>query len=155
MPLLFDGTLFADYHQIVLQDEDAAEWPDDYSEAVLEARIMAAPSAIIIHTARNMDVPVRVLLHADRPEIAVDEVDHAVECGLSVPSGRLVIAGLSHYLPDAGRLAVPAGALGMLTVFEGLGSLSENGLDGADRYTIHLWPGTVQAVRVLRQWHEG
>ena len=152
--VLFDGELFADYFQVYLQDDGGA-WslPDDYSAAALRQGVTTSPHALLIHTARNMTVPVRVELHAIRPTIDNDAFQQVVEAGFSAPSGRLLVAGLTDETAAAARIAVPAGPLGALVTFQGLDTLDETELEGDDRYVVHLWPGTMEpGVRVLRAY---
>jgi hypothetical protein len=152
LTVLFDGELFADYHQFYLSDAaGCAERPMDWTDGALRHRVLCAEGVLVVSTARNMTVPVRIELHAEQPSIAADLADHIVVVDLRT-SGEIVIAGLTDYLPDAVRRPVPKGGLRAMVVFTGLGSLSEDGLDGEDRYVIHLWPGSGEGVTVLRQW---
>lgn len=152
--LLFQGELFADYHQFYLQDtgsrSDASRlWSDED----VEARIVTAPGFLAVSTARNMDVPVRVELHR-APVSPPADADHAVEAAIT-SSGEIAIAGNSDYFPTAARFQAPVGPLRVLVVFTGLGTLSEDGLDGDDRYELHMWPGEPLAAPIVhRQWRE-
>lgn len=152
MATLFDGDIFADYHQFYLSDADGgADLPNDYTEDDLRDRITCADGVLIVTTARNMTVPVRVELHEAEPRIDIAAADHVVLGSLRT-EGELAIAGCTDYLPDAARAKVPPGNLRAMVVFTGLGKLSEDGLEGEDRYAIHLWPSEETGVTVLRQW---
>jgi hypothetical protein len=155
MRSLFDGRLMADYHQFLLCD--AVSWPDApiyWPEPVLRARLNVAPGILVVSTARNMPVPVRVLLHVARPVLDVAGFDHVAEAPLHAPSGRIAILGLTDAREGAARAEVPAAPLRALVTFAGLGALSPDGLDGADRYDVHLFPGTEAGVAVTKQWEE-
>ena len=153
MPTIFDGELFADYHQVYLCDAvDPPRLPDEWPDHRLRQRVNLADRALVVSTARNMDVPLQVELHVARPTPELALADHAVECSLRVPSGKLVIAGLTDDIKTAARIAVPAGDLRALVLFAGLGTLSEDGLAGDDRYTVHLWPEKGGGIVVHRQW---
>ena len=117
----------------------------------MRARIVTSERGLIVFTVRNMDVKVRVELHGEEPRIEREEADHVV-MGSFHTSGRIVIAGLMDWVPDAARASVPPGTLRAMVVFTGLDTLSEDGLDGDDRYVVHLWPGESIGVTVLRQW---
>lgn len=152
MTTVFEGTLFADYHQFYLTD---AETETDYSggatdEAMAE-HVVWKDDVLAIFTVRNMEVPVTVELHEAEPVIDLADADHVVEAGLH-SSGTLVIAGCTDYRPGAARISVPSGDLMARIVFTGLGTLTEDGLDGQDRYAVHLWPGRAEGVQVLKQW---
>ena len=153
--MLFQGDLFADYHQFYIRDEAHPNLPDDYTDETIARRLMAGPHAVIVHTARNMDVPVCVEWHRARPEPDLDAYQHVVEAGLSCPTGSLMLAGLTH-VGGSTRLAAPVGPLGLRASFSGLDTLSADGLEGDDRYLVQLWPGAGDAdaagVRVLKPW---
>jgi hypothetical protein len=151
--VVFDGALLADYFQVFIADARHHQLPEDYPEEVATIRLQEGKGALVFTTARNMTVPVRVVLHPKKPNVDLSRVDHAV-MGSFRTSGRVMIAGLMDYLPDAARFSVPAGTICALFLSEGLGTLSFDGLDGEDRYSVHLWPCQLQGVTVLRQWQE-
>lgn len=151
--VLYDGNLFADYFQIYLRDEAHPDLPDDYTDEAISRRLMAGPYAVILHAARNMTVPIRVEWHDQRPALDLDAHQHVVESHFDCPSGGLVLAGLTDYDPTAPRLSVKAGPLGVRANFSGLDTLSEDGLEGHDKYVVQLWPGAEpEGVRVLMVW---
>ncbi|MGV1791518.1 hypothetical protein GR212_13450 [Rhizobium lusitanum] len=138
--ILYQGDLFADYFQIYLRDETHPDLPDNYTDETLARRLTVGPYAIIFHTARNMMVPVSVEWHDQCPTPELDAQKYVVEAGFDCPSGQLVLAGLTDYEPDAPRLPVKVGPLGVRVSMFGLDTLSEDGLDGDDRYLVQLWP---------------
>jgi len=150
---LYEGNLFADYFQIYLRDAAHPDLPDDYTDEVIARRIAVSPHAIILHTARNMTVPVRVEWYDERPALDLDAFQHVVETHFDCPSGELVLAGLTDYDPTAPRLPVKAGPLGVRVSMSGLDTLSEDGLEGDDQYVFKLWSGTEpETVRILKSW---
>jgi inactivated superfamily I helicase len=128
MKTVFQGDVFADYHQFYLNDANV----------------------LVVFTARNFDVPVRVELHETEPSLRLDQADHVVVADLR-STGTIVIAGCTDYWPDAARFSVPPGQLRVAIVFTGLDTISRNGLEGDDRYTLHLWPGKAAGIQVLKQ----
>lgn len=151
--ILYDGNLFADYFQIYLCDENHSQLPEVFTNEDIARRLIAGPHEVVVFTARNMHVPVRVEWHHHRPAPDLDAHQHVVEAGFACPSGRLVLAGLTDYLPTSPRLTVKHGLLGVRANLSGLDSLRENGLAGDDRYLVQLWPGARSgAVRVLKAW---
>lgn len=159
--VLFDGPLFADYHQLYVQDAGftgtppptPAQWTDED----VRRRLNVNESSIVVSTARNMTVPFRLAAFTRKPEVDGARYDHVVESGLFVPSGQLVIAGLLDEWAKAARAQVKPGHWGALALFEGLGTLSADGLDGEDRYRLFLWPATgPPAPRpiVHKQWEK-
>ncbi|TCM53559.1 hypothetical protein C8J36_1065 [Rhizobium sp. PP-F2F-G48] len=149
----FNGDLLADYFQIYVRDQDHPELPTNYSEDSIAARLMTNPYAAIVHTSRDMTVPVSIDWYDVRPEVEIERYQHVVEGGFSCPSGVLVVAGLTDYEPTAQRLPVMAGPLGLRVNMSGLDSISDDGLDGNDRYLLQLWPEPgVSGPRVLKAW---
>lgn len=152
---LFSRDIFADYFQFYISDSSInTDFPTDWTDEALRRRVLAADGILMVATARNATVPVRVELHDGDPNLATEAADHVVIGNLQT-SGEMVIAGLTDYLPDAVRVPVPAGNLRVLVVFTGLGTISEDGLEGEDRYVVHLWPGESDDAAVLRQWNGG
>lgn len=154
--VLYQGNLFADYFQIYLRDTAHPALPDDYGHEAIARRLVAGPHAVILHTARNMNVPVRIEWHDQRPLPDLDAYQHVVEARFDCPSGQLVVAGLTDYDPTAQRLSVKAGWQGVRASLSGLDTLSDDGLEGDDRYLMQLWPGSeAEGVRVLKAWTGG
>ena len=145
--------LFADYHQLYLQDEQAdTDTPEDWGEQLTTRMIAVDPGIVGIGTARNMTVPVRVDLVATRPDDDFDVWDHVAEASLEVSSGQIVIAGCMDYFPDAKRLPVLPGCYRVRVYYGGLNTLSEDGLDGEDHYQVVLWPEKYRSPGVLKKW---
>lgn len=137
--LLFQGSLFADYHQFYLMDEKTSpELPSVWTDADVARGFLSATGTVIVSTARNLFVPVRVLWHSSEPTSDFSDADRVARTRFT-SSGSILIAGLMDYQPDAARCAVPAGALNVLLVFRGLNTLSDDGLEGNDSYDVHLW----------------
>ncbi len=95
--VLYDGNLLADYFQIYPHDEAHPDLPDDYTNEAIIRRLMAGPYVIILHTAHNMTVPIRIEWHDKRPAPDLDAYQHVVETHFNCPTGRLVLAGLTDY----------------------------------------------------------
>lgn len=144
--------IFADYFQFYLQDEAvdgnlSDAWPD---EAV--ARLLAfAPGTVGVGTVRNMEVPVTLEILASSPPTNATAYDHVVECPLLVVGENLVIAGCTDYFPGATRIPVTPGTYRVRVCFSGLDSVSEDGLDGDDRYHLQIWPAPLEDVSVVKQ----
>jgi hypothetical protein len=134
--------IFADYFQFYLQDDDMrfGEQPQEWSEAAIERMLVTGPHLIGVGTARNMTVPVTVRICGARPDIGDAGFERVNECMIQIDTGRLVIAGCTDYFPNAVRIALEPGTYGALIGYKGLGTLSEDGLDGDDSYHIFLWP---------------
>jgi hypothetical protein len=147
----YDLKLFADYYQFYIQDETAdgslsEAWTD---EAV--GRLLAlAPGTVGVGTVRNADVPVSIEVLDREPSFDAEQFDHVVECSIAVESGCIVAAGCTDYFPGAARIKVRPGFYRVRVSFEGLNSLSADGLGGNDQYHLQLWPAPTGSIAILK-----
>ena len=148
----FELTLFADYFQFYIRDEAAkGDLSQAWNKETTDRLLAVAPGTVGIGTVRNMDVPVTVEILEREPEDDFSGWDHVVEAGLDSLSGRIVIAGCTDYVPDARRIEVSPGTYRIRVSYGALGTLSEDGLSGDDRYRLQLWLAASTAVRILKQ----
>ncbi len=137
----YNFELFADYFQFYLKDEGvqidpSRVWNREKSEQMLGA----CTGLIAVGTARNMNVPVRIIIRNEKPSLEPELWDRINECNLSIKSGKIVVMGCTDYYPDAARILVEPGVYRVRIHYGGLGTLSENELDGNDHYELILWP---------------
>ncbi|CAA2100197.1 hypothetical protein [Variovorax paradoxus] len=145
-------TLFADYFQFYIQDESAdSDLSDAWTEEAVERMLAVEAGVVGIGTARNMDVPVTVEILDAPPPLEPDRWDHIVECTLVNGSANLAIAGCTDYFPDAARIPAPPGTYRLRACYAGLDTLSEDGLEGDDRYLLQLWPAPAIDITVVKQ----
>ncbi len=144
--------LFADYFQFYLQDEAVdGNLSDAWTDEAVARLLAVAPGTVGVGTVRNMEVPVTLEVMPAAPPLNVAAYDHVVECSLSVGGEQLVIAGCTDYFPDAARIAIAPGSYRVRVCFSGLESLSEDGLDGDDRYHLQIWPAPLANIAVVKQ----
>lgn len=147
--------IFADYFQVYLADPKV---DDDWSDAwkapsALTDRFIACERILGFATERNTTVPLRVVSHDAAPDLTdqIGRADHAVKAGLFTMDRRLIVAGCSDYWPEAYSIAVLPGFHG--AAFLSFGLASVNGLQGNDRYELHIWPvGETPKPEVLVRW---
>ena len=145
-------TIWAEYHQIFVRDEEAEEdIPDEWGKQLVEDMIAVAPGIVGIGTARNTRVPVQIGVFSTQPDDDFTEWDQVVEATIEVPSGQLILAGPSDYLPDAQRLPVTSGVYRIRVYYSGLDTLSDDGLKGNDRYQIFLWADEESPLKILKR----
>jgi hypothetical protein len=145
--------IFADYFQFFLWDEGKRpDAPTDFTDEDIKRRVKAAPFLVVIQPARNMTVPVEVEVTDGPPALLVDDWDHIAEASLDLPSGRLEIHESTGGSIDV--LPVLPGTYRARACFGGLDTLSDDGLDGDDRYRIVLWPAPFAPVEVLKQYED-
>lgn len=153
----FELELFADYHQFYLQDDEAGKGDlgDAWSEDATERLFAVTDFAIGIGTVRNMDVPVFIKVMETKPSISLEDWEHVVVSSIECETGQLVVAGCTDYFPDAKRLNLSPGHYQVLACYKGLGTISEDGLDGDDQYHLYIYPGQPQSVNVLKSRGKG
>lgn len=148
----YELVLFADYHQFYIQDEKVnGDLSYAWTDEAVERLLALAPGTVGIGTARNVDVPVTITVLEREPSFDAERFDYVVECSIAVESGCIVAAGCTDYFPDAVRIRIPPDSYRVRVSFDGLGSLSADGLEGDDRYHLQLWPAPMGPVNVLKQ----
>ncbi|HZN01497.1 MAG TPA: hypothetical protein VFB70_18985 [Pyrinomonadaceae bacterium] len=148
----YDYTIFADYFQFYLQDEEVeGDLSDAWTEEAFNNLLAVVPGTIGVGTVRNMNVPVTVEILESEPLEELDKWDHVNECDIEINSGRLVIAGCTDYFPEAERIEVEPGSYRARIYYGDLDALSEDGLDGDDHYRIALWKSEPKGVRVVKR----
>lgn len=148
----YELTLFADYHQFYVQDENVdGNLTDAWTDEAVERFLAVAPGTVGIGTVRNGDVPVTIAVLEREPVFDSDKFDQVVECSIAVESGAIVAAGCTDYFPDAARIKIPCGPYRVRVSFEGLASSSSVGLEGHDRYHLQLWPAPMGPIDIRKQ----
>lgn len=146
-------SVFADYHQFYLWDHELSpNAPVDYTEADIERRIKVAAHVVVIQPERNMDVPVDVEILEVAPVLTLSDWDHVAEASLELPSGRLEIHECTG--GSIAILTVAPGSYRVRACYGGLGTLSEDGLDGDDHYRLTLWPAPFSEIAILKQYRD-
>jgi hypothetical protein len=144
--------LFADYFQFYIQDETAdGNLCDSWSHEAVDRMLAVAPGTVGVGTVRNTTVPVIVEIFETEPDLDAEAWDHVTECSFDVPGGRIVIAGCTDYFPEAARVEVSPGTYRARISYGSLDTVSETGLDGADRYRVQLWQSTRIEPHVIKQ----
>lgn len=159
--------VFADYRQVYLEDcavhdartrppgrdlpafdekafaEAIATWVDVVLSPEAHARHLGvAHGTLCILTARNFTVPLDIEIRPvplPRPQ-DVAAWDHIVEASLDLPSGCLLVRGATDGLEEHGTIAVAPGMYRARVSYGGITTVSEDRLDGEDRYRVALWP---------------
>jgi hypothetical protein len=147
-------TIFADYSQFYICDGGhPGDWSDLWNDATTADRLVSLPDTVVFGTDRNFTVPVEVIVHDAEPATSalLAAADHAVLCGITLKTNDARIAGCTDYLPDAARLDIQPGTYGVLYALHGLKSVT--GLEGDDRYDIHLWPCATAPARTVLKRH--
>lgn len=161
----FRYPIFANYKQVWLEDsqaqEGAGEDPGQRAAAVdalvvqllseeAQARhVGAAPGVVCIITARNATVPVTIEIASYPPSLDLEGWDRVIEASIEVPSGCLVLHGPTDYFPNSPRITVKPGTYRVRVSFGGEQTVSMDELEGADYYSVTLWPASAEKPTIL------
>ena len=149
----YNFDVFADYFSFYLQDEQA-----NYDESLIDVVVAqtienlfaVTPRMIHIGTVRNMTVPFTVEIHDGKPKEDFALWEQVNECSIEIPSGTIVVRS-NDYFPEAPRIKVAPDVYRARIFYDGLNTLSEDGLDGDDKYKVILWRGETIEPQVLKQ----
>lgn len=153
-------SVFADNFQFQLQDQvEDCEYPEVWNDALLTQLFVFGPSIVGISTVRDQDVSV-ILEVYDKPmdekdlrtEPDLSDYDHAAQCNLDLPSGKLLITGCTSDYEDALKLNLPFHHYGVRIFWSNLDSPDELGFEGDDEYLIQLWPNTQFEEQIMKVW---
>lgn len=147
-------TVYADYFQFIVQDENsnedfAAIWTPD----ALATQTAFGTSAICPGTLRNVEVQVEIVVSEADPQVDLGAVDHAVEGSLEIPSGQVVVMGCTQYFPDAPRFQIQPGSYRALAVMTGIETIQNEWDPADDKYVVYLWPGSARPPKLLKHWN--
>lgn len=146
MPQRSAFAVFADYNQFFLLDDDLQpSYPEIVTQSVLDDRCQVEPSVLAVYTALPREVSVEMRVYRSTPEIDHGIWAHVVQGALAIPSGRLVLAGCTDYLPDCSRVQVPQGMLEFLLCGRGFD------VDAEEEYLVALWPGQSRPIEVIKR----
>lgn len=151
--------VFADYSTLLIQDDDArlGEPEPTWFEALVENWINAAPGIVGIGAARPFDVPVTVDVRRTPPaddDVELQQAEHVTQASLTLSSGRLLIS-MQDFDDELPRIPLTPGTYAVRVYSHGLRTISEDGLDGEDRYHVVLWPTDEDhPAQVLKRYPE-
>ncbi len=139
--------VFADYKQFFLLDDGVQPaYPEIIPQSAMDQRFQAVPSLVAVYTAAAANVSVSVSILENEPVPDFEAWSHILRCPIAAPSGRLVLAACTDYLPDCPRIEVPAGNCGVLVCGRGFGEGER------EEYFLQLWPGMVHSATVLKSY---
>jgi len=147
-------SVFADYHQFYVWDPELCDShaPEEWTDQDVADRAKIETGVVVICPVRNMDVPVEVSIWACEPSVHFAEWQHVVVCPLSVSSGTIQVHECTG--EALAEFSVAAGDYTLRCLFSGLDTLSENGLEGRDRYRVQIWPAHTPGLTVMKRWEE-
>lgn len=151
--MLHEFQVSVDYRQFYLWDPTVTtQAPEEFSAEDVEHRVKVAASVVVVQPERDGDVSVSLAVLASDPGCDSSACDHAVECSVDLPGGRLQVHEcLGGSVLD---LDVDPGTYGVRVAFYGLRSIDPDGLGGQDRYVLQLWPADPRSLVVTKQWSD-
>jgi hypothetical protein len=142
-----------DHGQFIACDPDAPIDIDSYDESASRdgLAMWGRNGGITVFSASHWTTTeVTVSLVRERPIITEDEWDHVVEGGLIIRSGRLHLYGPDDTGTNEASISMPPGSYSLIVCGRGFDSTHEYDDEGADSYTLLLWPGPPLDRRVLK-----
>src|SRR5690349_20834568 len=100
--------LSAECQQFYIQDE-YAERNLDWDEESSRDRLALAPGTINVGTISDGVLPVELEISPSPPSLDLDLWDRVIECGISLPSGRVILGGCFDEPEKSARLHVCPG----------------------------------------------
>ena len=148
-------TIFADYFQFVLMDEQSTDdFSEIWSDEALHRMLAVGSMAVCPGTLRNIEVNVQVQVTEAEPNVDSSGYDHAAKASIEIPSGRLVVMSCSGHLPDAPRIDIKSGTYQVLFLVSGVESITDESAPADDVYTVFLWPGVKRDPELIRHWQQ-
>lgn len=138
--------IFADYSQFYLLDgELQPPYPEDVTDQDLEQRFKVIPNLVAFYTVNPVHVMLSLELMPSEPIQNLETWEHVVEVPLDLPSGRLIIAGCTDYLPECPVVELAPGTYTVRTH-------ARRGSDEShEEYLALLWLCAGRRERVLKQ----
>ncbi len=150
-------TVFADYFQVFVYDKalnfsqitiGANWWTGNDQEYLLSEKFNN--QLIVVGTVRDFDVPIIVYIERAEPLVNLDAWDQVIECSINISSGQLCI-GEQFDEGNTHIFYVEPGIWQMRVLYGGLFTLSEDGIEGDDKYEIHFWPiDKVESLKLIK-----
>lgn len=148
--------VFADYHLVFIQDEIAYKNEVDITDGITEQSckdmLVLEKGTICIMPVRNMTVPIELEIATGPPSYNLAEWDQVVECGIDIPSGKVLIYGGTDDVSVSPRVTLSPGNYKARIYYGGLNTLNSNGTEGKDIYKIVLWPGKSSEIQFIKKY---
>jgi hypothetical protein len=137
----YDFVVFADFHQFLFIDA-AADWSDLWTKwdgAALDRMVASGTGYVAVATARDMHVPVTLVIAPADPGVPHEAWDREVASEIEISSGTALLRGITRD-GSGGSVSMVRGRYSVRVLFSGLDKISIDGLTGEDRYMLQAWP---------------
>lgn len=140
-------TVFADYGQFYLLDSEVLpEYPELVEDQHLEDRFQLADGLIAVYPTETQQVEVEIETVDSEPVIDPETWQHIIQCSVETPSGSLVLAGCSDFLPDCPRVPAFKGQCGVIILGKNLGQSS------GESYRFYIWPTNAPITKIIKRY---
>ena len=141
------------FHFFCLEDENAdADLSGSWSEKAERNLLAIEPGAFGVGTLSGDYISVEVhVLHAEPEDDNLDSWDHVIECGIRIPSGKLVIRGAMEWFPTANRIDLEPGRYRARIYYGNLNWWDGDDGQGKDYYSVALWPSQERGTRMIKE----
>ena len=129
-------------------DDTSKIWTDN----ALDIKLAIAKNTVAVGTYRNVDVQFELEIVKSEPKINLNEWDHASLGFVSFPSGKFAVFGCTDYLPDAKRIKIPAGNYALLSLANGLDSITDEWEAADDLYKVILWSSNAKEYKSVKRY---
>jgi hypothetical protein len=153
-----DFMVFAEFFQFFIQDAETDDTlPIHWEPEDEDLMVMVTNNVISVRTARELEVPINLIVDDARPEDPdFDDWDQVVECSLQLDSGKLLITGPSEDVYESQRVQLEPGIYGVRIYYGNLSEIDSDGFEGDDNYRVCVWkvPSDQQppAFQILKHW---
>ncbi|MDQ4504319.1 hypothetical protein [Sinomonas sp. ASV322] len=134
----FEFNVDTDFKQFLVFDS-LADWGDLYEKwtpETIEEMFVQGDGYIAVGTMRAFHVPVVIRLGGGEPLLG--RSDRTSRGVLAVPSGTLVVSGVSDNGASGGTIEVAPGTYWISVDYLDLGSIAADEISGDDRYVVTL-----------------
>lgn len=147
--------IFADYHQIFIDGSGTKDMSEYVvSDDDIKERLYTDRGLLVVQTCRDIETRIKFDVCDIKPEAETSRWDHMVQCGFEVTSGSISVFGSTDFVDDYHKIPMESGVYGVFVCYSGLGTISEDGLDGDDYYHIFLWKeSSFLKKEVLKQYN--
>jgi hypothetical protein len=154
--------VFADNFQIHLQNQSPeTEYPENWNDSLLTRLFACGPRVVGVGTVRDVDCELTLEIYAAKMDKKLQETDpemtdydHAAQCNIEIPSGKLLISGCATAYEDMTIIELPPGQYGVRIFWSNLDKTDDLGFEGDDHYLIQLWTDTQFDELILKFWRQ-
>ncbi|AOV89752.1 hypothetical protein [Vibrio parahaemolyticus] len=145
--------LFADYFQLYLMDVEASDDPSEiWTEEALNLMLGQLPNTLAVGTFRNVEVPFEVEVYETKPDVNLDEWDHASKGYFTVKSGVCSVFGCTDYLPETAKIHIKPGDYAVLSLAKGVATITEEWGGADDLYKLLIWPSSSKEYIAIKRY---